>query len=540
MDSLTNRMKRGRRLAKEAATWTTADVRIAVLGSVALQQFVQQIRLGFYEQGIKAAIFEGEFRGLAMAVLDSESEFYRFQPDYVIILPHVSDIHAFPAVMDDEATVTNMLKDEVAKHERIWNLISQRLPNAQILQGNFVLPAYRALSNLDRQVSYGMSSYLEALNRSLAQKAPSFVNIADIDFLAGNYGRLQWLDETNWYLTKSPCAPECLPELVNTFIRLMNAMRGKVRKCLVLDLDNTLWGGTVGDLGWDGIDIDPVTPTGEAYQAFQRYLLALKQRGVILAVCSKNEEDIAKEAFVRNPNMVLSLDDIACFVANWEDKAANIRYIAKELNIGIDSLVFFDDNPAEREIVHQYLPEVMVIDVPDDPANYVQALDEVAPFDWPQLTKEDAARSASYVANKKRVEMEESFVDYDAYLAALDMSGGFHEIHESELARFTQLLNKSNQFNLRTRRYKEGEIRSMQENPSYCLLAGRLRDRFSDYGLISCIILKKEAESCFIDSWVMSCRVLKRGVEQMAFQSILAIAKKWQCQKVRGFGHDCG
>ena len=309
-------------------------------------------------------------------------------------------------------------------------------------------------------------------------------------------------------------------------------MKGHVRKGLVLDLDNTIWGGVVGDDGWDGIQLDPNEGTGEAYRYFQQYVLTLKQRGVILAVCSKNDEDKAKEPFEKNPHMLLRLEDISCFVANWEDKASNLQTIAQKLNIGVDSLVFFDDNPAEREIVRLHLPQVHVVDVPEDPALYAVTLDRETPFEWLQLTKEDLLRSDSYVRNQQREKMQRQFVDYNSYLQALEMIGSVHRVGDKETPRFAQLLNKSNQFNLRTQRYTEDEICSMQKDKNVRCLCGELSDKFSSYGIISCVILKKTEEDIFIDSWVMSCRVLKRGVEHMMFRQIIAESEAIGCREI--------
>lgn len=320
-----------------------------------------------------------------------------------------------------------------------------------------------------------------------------------------------------------------MPEYVMCFVRQIKALRGNTKKCLVLDLDNTIWGGVVGDDGWEGIQIDPNNAVGEAYRFFQTYCLALRKRGVILAVCSKNDESIAKEPFEKNENMILRLDDISCFVANWENKADNLRKIAHELNIGIDSLVFFDDNPAEREIVKQFVPEVHVVDVPTDPALYVLQMEKEQPFEWMQITKEDLERTDSYSGNQKRQQLQESFVNYDEYLKALDMKGEAARVQQGDVARFAQLINKSNQFNLRTIRYAEADVQQMLADENVCCLYGKLSDRYSNYGIISCVILRKENEICFIDTWVMSCRVLKRGVESMMFEGILKAATEMGC-----------
>ena len=241
-----------------------------------------------------------------------------------------------------------------------------------------------------------------------------------------------------------------------------------------------------------------------------------------------------EECAVKNDKMILKLDDISCFIANWEDKAGNIRTIASKLNIGVDSLVFFDDNPAEREIVKKFVPEVLVVDVPEDPADYVQALSLCMPFEWGQLTGEDFKRTQSYLQNSKRQELESSFVNYDEYLQALDMVGSVDEIDEYSKERFAQLINKSNQFNLRTIRYTEAAIEQMMQEENTKLLAVSLKDKFSDYGIISCIILKKKGEECFADTWVMSCRVLKRGVEEFAFSHVCDMARSMGCSKLVG------
>ena len=291
----------------------------------------------------------------------------------------------------------------------------------------------------------------------------------------------------------------------------------------------------IGDDGLEGINLNINDPEGESFLTFQRYLKALKDRGVILAICSKNEESIAQAPFKEHAEMILTLDDISCFVANWNDKASNIRTIAFELNIGLDSLVFFDDNPAERDIVKKFLPDVEVINIPEDPALYIPALDEARCFDWIQLTSEDISRSDSYVKNKKRIQLQESFIDYDDYLTSLEMSASISNVSSKNISRFTQLINKSNQFNVRTKRYSEANIESMIKNPTqFELIQITFQDKFSSYGLISCIILEKIYNMAFIDTWVMSCRVLKKGIEYLALNTIVEFATHWGCDMIVG------
>ncbi|MCR1840686.1 HAD-IIIC family phosphatase [Murimonas intestini] len=507
-------------------------VKIAVLGSCSIQYFVKILRYYLNQNGVQCNIYEGEYSGINMDVFDPNSSLYEFNPEYVIMLPFYSDVKECPPLLSEGNKIIEYLDDVKKYYEQLWSQINGRL-EAKILQANFVLPPVRVLGNLEYQKEYGRNEFLYSVNRELLKVAPSTVTIVDVDALSNNVGKYNWFDYKAYFLNKAAVRLDYMPEYVMCFVHEILALRGNIRKCLVLDLDNTLWGGVVGDEGWEGIQIDSNNAVGEAYRYFQQYCLELKQRGIILAVCSKNDEATAKEPFEKNENMILKLDDISCFIANWENKADNIRRIAQELNIGTDSLVFFDDNPAERQIVREFVPEVHVIDVPQDPALYVLQMEKEQPFEWTQITKEDLERTNSYIENQKRQKMQESFVDYNEYLKALEMKGHIGKIENVDIPRFSQLINKSNQFNLRTIRYQEANIIEMVANPDYRCLYCKLSDKYSNYGIISCVILHKEGSSCFIDTWVMSCRVLKRGVEDLMFNAITDNAKAWGCSSIR-------
>ncbi len=528
-------LKQARRLAKKVNKegCVNPDVKIAVLGSASIQYFVMVLRFLLYKEGISADIYEGEYNGILMEVMNPNSQLYGFMPEIVIILPDYRDIKEFPEPLEENGDVDKLLDAVWNNYETYWGRISA-ISDVQILQSNFVIPAEHIYGNIERRVSYSSIDFLEKLNRRLLVSAPSNVSVIDLELLAANIGKWNWFDETSYFLTKTGFRMDFIEDAVWPFVRHIKAFKGKIKKCLILDLDNTLWGGVVGDDGWDGIQLDPNNAVGESFRDFQAYILQLKKRGVILAVVSKNDESSAKEPFEKNPHMILHLDDIASFQANWDDKVTNIKRVAEELNIGIDSLVFFDDNPAEREIVRTYIPDVMVIETPMDPALYKRTLDKAAPFDWLQLTKEDILRSNSYIENHRRSELQAGFTDYDEYLKSLEMKGCVREPKTTELPRFTQLLNKSNQFNLRTQRYSESEIEEAYSSDNKKCLCTLLKDKFSEYGIIACVILEKEKEVCFIESWVMSCRVLKRGVEDLLFKAIIDEAKKWKCSKIVG------
>lgn len=527
-------MKYGKKAEKEAIREKFSDIKIAVLGSSSIQFIVLALRMLLLKYDIKADIYEGEYNGLGMDILDENSDFYKFHPHIVILLPDYKDIQYFPELISSEKEVLDWVENQVKVYTRYWKLIFERLSESHIFQSNFVLPIERELGNLEENLFFSRQSCYKLLNLSLIREKGKNVTILDIDYIASYIGKKNWFDQTAWFWHKAGFSMNYIGIVSNLLANQVACLLGKTRKCLVLDLDNTLWSGIIGDDGVDGINLNPNDAVGEAYLAFQKYILQLKNRGVILAVCSKNDLRIAQEPFEKNPNMLIKLSDIAVFIANWKDKAENLQSIAMELNIGLDAMVFFDDNPAEREIVKMYLPEVWVVDVPEDPADYVIQLNEESPFEWLQLTMEDKKRAETYEQNKKRKEMQADFKNYDAYLKALCMQGTVELLESKDSERFTQLINKSNQFNLRTVRYSDGQIRSYINDSNVKCLKIELEDKFSRYGIISCIILKKEEDVCFIDTWVMSCRVLKRGVENLAFKSIIESAKGWGCEKIIG------
>ncbi|MDR1891979.1 MAG: HAD-IIIC family phosphatase [Oscillospiraceae bacterium] len=530
--SLAKKFKKTEREYAETAELTPR--KIAVLGSSGTQLLTELLRLFLYKEGISPDIYEGEYQSTYSEAMDDGSPLYAFRPDFLILLPHHTDIKVFPPLLCGRPEADEWVRNETEFFTALWEKLAAKLPKTKILEANFAVPPERELGNLEGSAHYGKSVLLQKLNLAMADRLPSAVTLIDVEYLAQNVGKGRWFSNKDYFLSKLGCAPDCLPALAAAFVSPIRFYSGRIRKCLALDLDNTLWGGVVGDDGASGIQLSPNHPVGEAYRAFQRYVKALAARGVILAVCSKNDLDTAREPFLTNPDMILKAEDIACFVANWEDKAGNLKQIAETLNIGVDSLVFFDDNPAERAIVRQFLPQVHVVNVPEDPADYAAALSAENPFDWPELTAEDLKRGLSYAAASRQREISRKFVDYDSYLRNLDMRGESGRLQKPDAERFAQLINKSNQFNLRTIRYTDAEILELISSPDAYPITVKLRDRFADYGLISCIILRKSHDTAFIDTWVMSCRVLKRGVENFAWGAVVAAAREMGCSRING------
>ena len=508
--------------------------KIAVLSSVTSHHFVGIFKPFLYQYGIAPVFYEGEYDGIVMELMNPDAEVYSFKPDILLLLTYHTDIKDYPPLFSSEEDVRAWVAQKVQHYQGLWTL-ANGIEGCHVFQTLFAAPIYRQMGNLEANYSFSASYCLQLLNMELIRRKPPYVTFVDVEYLASVFGKYRWFSDSNYFMSKQGFSFDAAGLLSYTLTRLFASHVGRMKKCLVLDLDNTLWGGVIGDDGLHGININPSNAVGEAYLAFQKYLKRLKERGVILAVCSKNEEDIAKTPFTEHPDMVLHLDDIACFVANWDDKSTNIRRIAELLNIGLDSLVFFDDNPAEREIVKQFLPEIEVADVPDDPALYVRALETASCFEWVQLSHEDISRSDSYVVDRKRSELQVSCIDYDAYLQSLEMKGNVGYVGLNETVRFTQLINKTNQFNLRTRRYSEATIEQIRDDvgewaPIYLSLS----DRFGNYGIMSSVVVQKIDNVAFIDTWVMSCRVLKRGLENVAFNAICEVAKKWGCDWLVG------
>lgn len=526
-------IKLAKRLKKNLGGSSDQTVKIAVIGSCSLQYFVMVLRLFLYKYDVWPEILEGEYDGIQMAVFDKQSELYKFQPEIVIVLSDYRNIRSFPPLLSAEAEVDAFVKNSIEYYQTLWKNISE-IKGCHIFQSNIVLPLERELGNFEMNVCYSRQNFYRLINLEMLKHKRDNVTIVDLEYVASMVGKEKWFDYTSYFTSKLAFSLDYIGVVCDIFAQQISVLKGRVRKCLVLDLDHTLWGGVVADEGAQGIQVDPNNALGEAYLSFQKYILGLKKRGVILAVISKNDFELAREPFDVNENMLLRFEDFSVFIANWESKAENMELVSKKLNIGIDSLVFFDDNPAEREIIKMYYPEVLVVDVPENAADYALALEQAHPFEWLNLTEEDMKRTDTYQSNRQREELSIKYVNYQDYLNALKMRGRVQFLGADGIGRFTQLINKSNQFNLRTRRYSEAQITEMMSCGEYKLLSIALEDKFSKFGVISCIILHKKDSSCFIDTWVMSCRVLKRDVEKLAFNKIMEITERWGCREIIG------
>jgi len=512
---------------------TTQKVELALLADTATQRFVPILRALFHRQRVDAEIYEAPFDAIEPEVYDAQSGLYQFKPDAVAILNSVQALRAgFLCRPGDADSFRKRVGDRIVA---VWEALQSRC-RATVIQSNFVLPYERFFGNFDHKVAGSFYATVSALNAHIAEAARqrSSVFVNDVEAIASWVGRVNWFDDRFWDSAKYFCTLDRLPLVASNLVDIVMAIRGRMTKCIVLDLDDTLWGGTIGDDGIEGIQLN-AHGDGEAFYRLQLCLRELRKRGVLLAVCSKNQLENALLPFEKHPEMVLKRGDIAVFVANWNQKADNIREIREALKISFDSMVFLDDNPFERNLVRELLPDVVVPELPEDPADYVRAISELNLFETASFSAEDLKRTELYRAEADRQEAQGNFKSIEEFLQSLDMRITVARFDSFNLPRIAQLIQRSNQFNLTTRRLSETECRALMEDEERWIpLYARLADRFGDHGLISVVILEALEDELAIRDWLMSCRVLARGVEQFMMNRVFEHAKGLGLTRVRG------
>ena len=499
--------------------------RVAILGGSTTAEVKNMLELFLLANGIQPSFYESGYNCYSEEVLFENPNLWNFKPDIVFIHTTWRNVSEFPELMESEAEVQNRVGHEMARFESVWNKIDKEL-GALIIQNNFDLPGLRPLGNLEASELFGRVNFLLRLNAEFANYARNHSRflINDIHYLSAQVGLAEWFSHTYWYNFHMALSPKGTVALAHNVAGIIKSIYGKSKKCLVLDLDNTLWGGIVGDDGVQNLVLGRDHPVGEAFLDFQRYVKDLQRRGVILAVCSKNDPENAKDGF-SHPDSLLKVEDFSAFKANWNPKPENIREIAAELNIGLDSIVFVDDNPAERALVADQLPEVAVPEVGADVSRFAVALEQERYFEVDKVVQDDINRSGYYSSNAQRDALQARFRDYGEFLASLEMAAEIGAFSPVYLERITQLINKTNQFNLTTRRYTIAEVEAATQDPVFITLYGRLADRFGDNGLVSVLIGRVVDETVELDLWLMSCRVLNREMELAMFDALVE-----QCQ----------
>ena len=515
--------------------------KIAILGGSTTENIKLMLELFLLNNGIAPEFYESEYNRYWEDAVFGTPELDEFKPDLIYIHTTTRNLKAKPDVTMSAEDVDAILDAEYKRFEAMWEKIEERY-GCIVIQNNFELPYYRLLGNSDVSDIHGLSNFLARLNMKFSEYAQTHekFHINDIHYISAEYGIKEWSDPADWYRYKyNPCVA-ATPDLAYNVARIVKALYGKNKKAIACDLDNTLWGGIVGDDGPENIKIGQEDAVSELYEEFQGYIKAHRDLGILLTVASKNDEENALAGLAR-PDGVLKKDDFLIIKANWENKNTNIANTAAEINIGADAFVFIDDNPMERNIVESTIEGIAVPGF-GDPESYIRTMDGAGYFEVTGLSADDLKRNEMYKANISRATAAASFTDYTEYLKSLDMKAEILPFSPMYMARITELTNKSNQFNLTTRRCTQAETEAFAADPDYITLYGKLVDKFGDNGVVSVVFghINKDVstDDCRvfdIDLWLMSCRVLKRDMECAMMDELVRLAKEKGADKIRGF-----
>ncbi|MGD0777779.1 MAG: HAD-IIIC family phosphatase [Candidatus Solibacter sp.] len=503
--------------------------RWAILRSFTVEPVLPVLKAGAYAAGIALETHLGEFNAYAQEILDPASTLYTFQPDAVILALQTRDLA--PGLWRGEPAA-----DDILTRFGDWIATFRKYSKAALIVHSLDVPALPSAGILDAQREDNAAESIQRINRGLRALAGQYrgVYILDYHALVARHGRESWSDARKWLSVRLPVSSANLPHLAAEWLRFLHPLAGKVAKCVAADLDNTLWGGVIGEDGMNGIHLGAEYP-GAAFQELQRALLDLSRRGILLAVCSKNNPADAMEALSGHPGMLLQPRDFAAMRINWNEKAQNLREIAAELNIGLDTIAFLDDNPVERQQVREQAPETIVIRLPEDPMDYARAVRDCPWFERLALSDEDRRRGAYYAAQRERAELQRSVTSKEDFYRSLEQVAEIAPVDAQTLARVSQLTQKTNQFNLTTRRYTEQQIAVMAATPNWRVWSLRVRDRYADNGLVGVAIARIDGEVCEIDSFLMSCRVIGRTLETALLAHLAADARERGAKVLQGW-----
>lgn len=510
------------------------DKKIAILGGSTTSNIKLILELFLLNYGIRPTFYESEYNQYYQDAMFDNEELQAYAPDLIYVCTSNRNITQYPLLSDDADTIDGLLEAEKNKFCGIWDSLASRY-HCPIIQNNFEMPFYRLMGNKEASDIHGKIHFLTRLNLAFydyAQKHDNFY-ICDINYISADYGLKEWSDPFYWHMYKYAMNVSAIPYLAFNVANIIKSILGKNKKGFVLDLDNTLWGGVIGDDGVDNIVIGPEESEGQVYSEFQRYIKECTQLGVILNVDSKNDEENAL-AGLNHPDSELHPDDFIVIKANWNPKDQNLQQIANELNLLPESLVFIDDNPAERHIVTEQLKGVVAPEI-GQVHQYIQTIDRGGYFEVTTLSADDQKRNEMYKENAKRAQLEASFSNYTDYLLSLEMKGIIKPFEPVFMARIAQLTNKSNQFNLTTKRYTQTEIEEVAASEQYITLYGKLTDKFGGNGVVSVVIGHVVENICHIDLWIMSCRVLKRDMEFAMMDSLVKRCQERGISEIRGY-----
>ena len=513
---------------------TFLEKKIAILGGSTTRDIRDILELFLLNYGIRPCFYESEYNQYYADGMFPNPALEEFHPDILYIHTTNRNIEQYPSLEDDRTLVTQKLQAEYERFQALWEHL-HAVYGCPVIQNNFEPPLYRLLGNRDASDHRGRWNYIQRLNQMFYEYADTHQDfyIHDICYEAADYGLERWSDPFYWNMYKYAMCVPAIPYTAFQLARIIKSIFGRNKKVLNLDLDNTLWGGVIGDDGPENIEIGQETSLGQTYAEFQDYLKQHKKLGVLLSVNSKNNEETALSGLER-ADSVLKREDFVVFRANWEPKSHNLYATAEELKLLPESFVFVDDNPAEREIVRQEVPGAAVPEI-TKVEEYIRVLDRSGFFEVTNFSEDDLKRNEMYLANEQRNRMQKNFVDYGDYLRSLEMKARIGAFDPAYFSRIAQLTNKSNQFNLTTHRYSQSEIEQIAADPQYLTLCGRLEDKFGDNGVVSIVIGRKEKDVLHIELWLMSCRVLKRGMEYAMMDTLVKQCRDYGIRQIYGY-----
>ena len=511
------------------------NINIALLASFTSKGIKEVLTVQCNEIGITADIYEAEYNQYNQEIIDEQSNLYKHTPNVIFLMVDTRTMlgDSYFNFYDLNATKQeSFVQNKLQELTSLIELLIQRT-SARIIVHNFEVPTYSPLGILENKEHAGFIRSIRLLNDSLAMtyRNDSQTFIFDYDAFTSYIGKQHATDWKMYYLGDFKLAPNHIPGLCKQYIPYLRAMTGLMKKCLVLDLDNTVWGGIIGEDGIKDIHLGP-TQEGRPFWELQKYILSLFKRGIILAINSSNNYEDAIRVIRENPYMILKEEHFASIQINWNDKISNMKAIAKEINIGLDSLAFFDDDHLNREMIRQALPQVHVIDAPDDPALYLHTAMQLDDFNTLHITEEDKKKGSMYAQNRKRQHLAQTTTDITTYLKQLEMSITIEQANNFNTPRISQLTQRTNQFNMTTKRYLEEDIKSFATNKNYIVFCIKVLDKFGDNGITGVAIIKKANSAWTIDTLLLSCRVIGRRIEDMILAYIIEEARKAQTPKI--------
>lgn len=525
------------KIKKEHQLKTERALKIAILSSFTTKGLKEVLNVECCKLGILPKFYIGDYNQYAQEILKNNSGLYAFKPNLIIVFIDIKsllgEIFFSPYQLSDKGR-KNLIKEKLNELNSLIQKLSQKT-SAKIIFHNFEVPTYSPLGILENKQSFGFKEAIEELNSKLRKifKSNSKIFLFDYNSFSSKVGKDHLVDPKMYYLADIKIDFKYLPDLCHEYLSYIKPMLSLNRKCLVLDLDNTLWGGIIGEDGIGGIKLGP-TPGGRPFLEFQKHILSLFNKGIILAINSSNNQEDVLKVFKKHPYMILKEKHFAAMQINWNNKISNMKAIAKQINIGLDSLVFIDDNKANREIIKEALPEVLVIDLPDDTAFYVKTLMEINDFNIFQLTEEDKKRGTMYVAQRKREELQKTVVDISGYLKKLNTTATIKNADDFTIPRVAQLTQKTNQFNMTTRRYREENIKKFLKHSDYLVVSAQVEDKFGDNGITGTVIIEKSPKQWRIDTFLLSCRIIGREIERVLLAYIIEQAKQEKVEKLVG------